>query len=81
MHPSTFDYLRPTDEQIARMTRVRAAAKAYSDVLEAESRRFVKPATTQAINIGPPSGTIRISQTILDRSSPPEPSVNAGKDL
>ena len=36
MHPSTFEYLNPTDEQKAQMARVRAAAKAYSDVLEAE---------------------------------------------
>jgi hypothetical protein len=36
MHPSTFEYLKPTDEQIERMARVRAAAKAYSDVLDAE---------------------------------------------
>jgi hypothetical protein len=36
MHPSTFEYLKPTDEQIERMARCRAAAKAYCDVLEAE---------------------------------------------
>lgn len=36
MHPSTYDYLKPTDEQIERMVRVRAAAKAYSEVLDAE---------------------------------------------
>lgn len=36
MHPSTYEYLKPTDEQIAQMGRVRAAAKAYSDVIEAE---------------------------------------------
>lgn len=36
MHASTFEYLKPTDEQIARMARVRAAAKAFNDVLEAE---------------------------------------------
>lgn len=36
LHPSTFDYLQPTDEQVARMARCRAAAKAYADVLDAE---------------------------------------------
>ena len=36
MHPSTYEYLKPTDEQIEQMARVRAAAKAYSEVLEAE---------------------------------------------
>lgn len=36
MHASTFEYLKPTEEQIERMARVRAAAKAYCDVLEAE---------------------------------------------
>ena len=34
MHASTYEFLKPTDEQIERMTQVRAAAKAYSDVLE-----------------------------------------------
>lgn len=36
MHPSTYEYLKPTDDQIAKMARVRAAAKAYNDVLDAE---------------------------------------------
>jgi hypothetical protein len=36
LHPSTFEYLKPTDAQIDCMARVRAAAKAFSDVLEAE---------------------------------------------
>jgi len=36
LHPSTFEYLKPTDEQIARMGRLRTAAKAYADVLDAE---------------------------------------------
>ena len=36
MHPTTYEYLKPTDEQIAAMARVRMAAKAYSDVLDAE---------------------------------------------
>lgn len=36
MHASTYEYLKPTDEQIAQMGRVRAAAKAYSDVIEKE---------------------------------------------
>lgn len=36
LHPSTFEYLKPTDEQVERMSRVRAAAKAYSEVLDTE---------------------------------------------
>jgi hypothetical protein len=36
MHSSTYEYLKPTDDQLARMARVRAAAKAYGDVLQAE---------------------------------------------
>lgn len=36
MHASTYDYLKPTDEQVERMARVRAAAKAYNDILDAE---------------------------------------------
>lgn len=36
LDPSTFEYLKPTDAQIEAMARVRAAAKAFSDVLEAE---------------------------------------------
>jgi len=36
MHPSTYEYLKPTDQQVERMARVRAAAKAYNDVLDAE---------------------------------------------
>ena len=36
LHPSTYEYLKPTEDQLARMTRVRAAAKAYSDILDAE---------------------------------------------
>ena len=35
LHPSTYEYLKPTDEQIERMALVRAAAKAYNDVLDA----------------------------------------------
>jgi hypothetical protein len=35
LHPSTFEYLKPTDEQIEAMAKVRAAAKAYADVLDA----------------------------------------------
>lgn len=34
MHPSTYEYLKPTDEQIAQMAKVRAAAKAYNDALD-----------------------------------------------
>ena len=36
LHESTYEYLQPSPEQIAKMARVRAAAKAYSDVIEAE---------------------------------------------
>lgn len=35
MHASTYEYLKPTDEQMDAMAKVRAAAKAYSDVLDA----------------------------------------------
>jgi len=34
MHPSTFEYLKPTDEQLGQMTNVRAAAKTYCEALE-----------------------------------------------
>jgi hypothetical protein len=34
MHSSTFDYLKPTDEQMEVMTKARAAAKAYADEIE-----------------------------------------------
>ncbi len=33
---STFEYLKPTDAQLETMARVRAAAKVFSDCLEAE---------------------------------------------
>lgn len=36
MHSSTYEYLIPTDEQKAKMALVRAAAKAYGDVLDVE---------------------------------------------
>lgn len=36
MHASTYDYLKPTDEQVERMQRVREAAKVFSEVLEKE---------------------------------------------
>lgn len=36
MHDSTYDYLKPTDEQMAKMDRLRAAARAYGQILEAE---------------------------------------------
>jgi len=36
LHETTYEYLKPTDTQLAKMARVRAAAKAYSDVLDAE---------------------------------------------
>lgn len=34
MHSSTYEYLKPTDQQIEQMSRVRAAAKVYNDVLD-----------------------------------------------
>lgn len=34
MHPSTYEYLKPTDKQIEQMARVRNAAKVYNDVLD-----------------------------------------------
>lgn len=36
LHPSTFGYLKPTDEQLARMERLREAARTYAGILEAE---------------------------------------------
>jgi hypothetical protein len=36
MHPLTFEYLKPSEAQIDRMARVRAAARAYADVLDHE---------------------------------------------
>lgn len=36
MHASTYEYLKPTDEQIAKMARLREAAKIYGDALERE---------------------------------------------
>jgi hypothetical protein len=43
---SAYDYVKPTDDQTAAMGRVRLAAKAFSDVLDAElpngtDKRFV----------------------------------------
>lgn len=35
MHPSTFEYLKPTEDQIEKMNKVRQAAKEYCDILEA----------------------------------------------
>ena len=34
MHPSTYEYLKPTDDQMETMTELREAAKAYGDALE-----------------------------------------------
>jgi hypothetical protein len=36
LHPTTFEYLKPTDMQIAKMARVREAAKVFADVLDSE---------------------------------------------
>jgi hypothetical protein len=35
LHASTFEYLKPTDDQIESMMKVRLAAKVYCDALEA----------------------------------------------
>ena len=35
MHASTYEFLKPTDFQIEQMAKLRAAAKAYNDVLNA----------------------------------------------
>lgn len=35
MHPSTYEYLKPTDGQVETMAKVRSAAKAYGDALDA----------------------------------------------
>lgn len=35
MHESTYEYLKPTDDQIEAMAKVRSAAKAYGDALHA----------------------------------------------
>lgn len=34
LHPSTFEYLKPTDAQLEAMAKVRAAAKVYCDALD-----------------------------------------------
>jgi hypothetical protein len=36
MHESTFEYLKPTDDQVQTMQRVREAAKAFAEVLNRE---------------------------------------------
>ena len=35
MHSSTYEFLKPTDEQIKQMAQIRTAAKVYGEVLEA----------------------------------------------
>lgn len=35
LHPSTFEYLKPTDAQIERMAILREAAKVYADTVDA----------------------------------------------
>lgn len=35
MHPTTFQYLKPTDEQVERMGKLRDAAAVYAAALEA----------------------------------------------
>ena len=34
MHESTYEYLKPTDDQIETMAKLRSASKAYGDALE-----------------------------------------------
>ena len=34
LHSSTFEYLKPTDEQISQMSAAREAAKKYADALQ-----------------------------------------------
>lgn len=34
MHPSTYEYLKPTDDQLEAMAKLREAAHRYSDALE-----------------------------------------------
>lgn len=34
LHSSTFEYLKPTDDQLAKMAQVRQGAKAYGELLE-----------------------------------------------
>jgi hypothetical protein len=35
VHPTTFEYLKPTEHQMAIMARLRVAAKEYHDILDA----------------------------------------------
>ena len=35
LHPTTYEYLKPSDEQIRRMGMARHAARSFSDALEA----------------------------------------------
>ena len=34
MHPTTYEYLKPTDRQFEQMNQLRAAAKAYGEALD-----------------------------------------------
>ena len=34
MHPSTYEYLKPTDEQVEHMAQCRSAAREYSELLD-----------------------------------------------
>jgi hypothetical protein len=34
MHPSTYEYLKPTDEQVERMASLRTAARVYGEAIE-----------------------------------------------
>ena len=35
LHPSTFEYLKPTDDQLTKMAVLREAARAYAEALDA----------------------------------------------
>jgi hypothetical protein len=35
LHPSTFEYLKPTDAQLEAMAKLREAARVYAEVLDA----------------------------------------------
>lgn len=36
MHDSTYDYMKPTEAQMEQMEKLRAAARTYGQILEAE---------------------------------------------
>jgi hypothetical protein len=36
LHPSTFEYLKPTDNQIERMSALRQASKEYAELIDSQ---------------------------------------------